>query len=187
MIITPHSVRVAAARLIAENAAIAAYCAEHFGRALQVFVACYGIDPPGEDDAPYAWIYVDGENELGNVGASTLEFVVEVGAVCGGLRPHYVEETTRTASQNGLWIGGISGEVEELRELVYQTIAGGHVGAMFNAASRAENSVAAFPLEYAALRMNVVTPEVLDALDVQAPTVPAAGTETASPQQEGDE
>ena len=177
MSITPHSVRVAAARLVAANEAIAAYCAEHFGRALQVFVDCYGIDPPGEMDAPYAWFYVDGENELGNVDTNTFEFVVEVGAVCGTLRPGYVEEADRTATRNGLWIGGISGDVEELRELVYQTIAGGAVGAMFNSASRAENSVSGYPLEYAALRMNFTFPETLDSLLVQPPTVPASGEE----------
>ena len=90
----------------------------------------------------------------------------------------------RTAAQNGLWIGGISGEVEELRELVYQTIAGGHVGAMFNAASRAENSVSGYPLEYAALRMNFTVPEALDALSVTAPAVPETASQTT---EEGDE
>ena len=78
---TPHTVRVAAARLIAADAAVAAYCAEQFGRALLVIVDRYGVDGiPGEKDAPYAWLYTDGENEHGNVDAETFEFVVEVAA-----------------------------------------------------------------------------------------------------------
>ena len=163
MNITPHSVRVAAARLIAADEGIAAYCAENFGRGLLVIVDRYGVDGlPGEKDAPYCWLYTDGENELGNVDAETFEFVVEVGAVDTALRPSYTEEAARTASANGLVLGGIAEKVERLRELVLAAITGGHVGACFNTASRYENSMSGFPLEFAALRMNFTYPETLD-------------------------
>lgn len=186
MSVLPHSVRVAAARLVAANAAIAAYCAENFGRGLQVIVDRYGVEGlPGEDDAPYAWIYADGENELGNVDAESFEFVVEVGAVNPAIRPSHTVEAARSASANGLVLGGIAAKVEALRELVFRAIAGGHVGAMFNTASRTEDSVSAFPLEYAALRMNYTYPETLDALAIESPTLPAATeTETLTTQQE---
>jgi len=159
---TPHSVRVAAARLIAADAAVAAYCAEQFGRALLVIVDRYGVDGiPGEKDAPYAWLYTDGDNELGNVDAETFEFVVEVGAVDDALRPSYNEEAARTASANGLVLGGIAEKVEHLRELVLAAILRGHVGACFNTAARTENSMSGFPLEFAAVRLNFTYPETL--------------------------
>lgn len=162
MSITPHTVRVAAARLIAADASIAAYCAQNFGRGLLVIVDRYGVDGiPGEKDAPYAWLYTDGENELGNVGAETFEFVVEVGAVENALRPSYTEEAARTASANGLVLGGIAEKVERLRELVLAAITRGHVGACFNTAARTENSMSGFPLEFAAIRMNFIYPETL--------------------------
>jgi len=177
---SPHSVRVAAARLVAANEAIAAYCAENFGRGLQVIVDRYGLEgAPGEDDAPYAWIYTDGENELGNVDANTFEFVVEVGAVNPAIRPSHTVEAQRTGTANGLVLGGIAAKVEALRELVFRAIAGGHVGAMFNTASRIEDSVSGFPLEFAALRMNFIFPETLDSLAVQSPTLPAASPESS--------
>ena len=160
---TPHSVRVAAARLIAADAAVAAYCAEQFGRGLLVIVDRYGVDGiPGEKDAPYAWLYTDGENEHGNVDAETFEFVVEVGAVDTALRPSYTEEAPRTTGANGLVLGGIAEKVERLRELVLAAITRGHVGACFNTAARTENSMSGFPLEFAALRMNFTYPETLD-------------------------
>ena len=171
---TPHSVRVAAARLVARNEAIAAYCAQNFGRCLQVIVDRYGLDgAPGEADAPYAWIYTDGENELGNVDSESFEFVVEVGAVNPALRPSYTVEVERTSGANGLVLGGIAEKVETLRELVFRAIAGGAVGACFNTASRTEDSVTGFPLEHAALRMNFTYPATLDALVIEAPTVAA--------------
>lgn len=161
--LTPHGVRVAAARLVAADEAIAAYCAQNFGRGLLVIVDRYGVDGiPGEKDAPYAWLYTDGENELGNVDAETFEFVVEVGAVDTALRPSYTEEAARTASANGLVLGGIAEKVERLRELVLAAITRGHVGACFNTAARTENSMSGFPLEFAALRMNFTYPETLD-------------------------
>ena len=162
MSITPHSVRVAAARLVAASEAIALYCRENFGRALLVCVDRYGVDGvPGEADAPYAWLYTDGENELGNVSAESFEFVVEVGAVDDSLRPSYNQEAARTASANGLVLGGIAEKVERLRELVLDAITSGHVGACFNTAARSENSMSGFPLEYAALRLNYSYPETL--------------------------
>ena len=93
--------------------------------------------------------------------AETFEFVVEVGAVDTALRPSYTEEAARTASANGLVLGGIAEKVERLRELVLAAITGGHVGACFNTASRTENSMSGFPLEFAALRMNFTYPETL--------------------------
>jgi hypothetical protein len=164
---------VAAARLVAANEAIAVYCAENFGRGLQVIVDRYGLEGvPGENDAPYAWIYTDGENELGNVDAESFEFVVEVGAVNPAIRPSYTVERERAAAANGLVLGGIAAKVEELRELVFAAIAGGAVGACFNTASRTEDSVSGFPLEYAALRMNFTYPATLDSTLVQSPSVP---------------
>ena len=159
---TPHTVRVAAARLIQADASIATYCAENFGRGLLVIVDRYGVDGvPGEKDAPYAWIYTDGENEHGNVDAETFEFVVEVGAVTNSIRPSYTVEAARTSGANGLVLGGIAEKVEHLRELVFAAIVRGHVGACFNTASRTENSMSGFPLEFAALRMNFTYPETL--------------------------
>ena len=159
---TPHSVRVAAARLIAADATIAAYCAQNFGCGLLVIVDRYGVDGmPGEKDAPYAWIYTDGENDLGNVDMETFEFVVEVGAVDTAVRPCYTVDSARTARANGLVLGGIAAKVEGLRELVFAAITGGHVGACFNTASRSANSMSGFPLEFAALRMNFTYPETL--------------------------
>ena len=160
---TPHTVRVNAARLVAADETIAAYCAQNFGRGLLVIVDRYGLEGiPGERDAPYAWLYTDGENDLGNVDAETFEFVVEVGAVENALRPSHTEEAARTASANGLVLGGIAEKVERLRELVLAAITRGHVGACFNTAARTENSMSGFPLEFAALRMNFTYPETLD-------------------------
>ncbi len=159
---TPHSVRVAAARIIQADAAIAAYCATNFGRGLQVIVDRYGVDGmPGEEDAPYCWIYTDGVNELGNVSEETFEFVIEVGAVSTALRPSYTEEAARTSTANGLVLGGIAEIVETLREMCISAVREGRVGAIFNTASRAENSMSAFPLEWAAARMNFDYPETL--------------------------
>lgn len=193
MSVTPHSVRVAAARLIAADNAIAAYCKTNWGRGLQVIVDRYGVDGlPGENDAPYAWLYTDGENELGNVDANTFEFVIEIGAVDKGLRPSYTVDSIRSADANGLVLGGIAAQVETLRDMVLAAVMRGHVGACFNTASRAENSVSGFPLEYAALRMNFTYPETLDSLAVPEPetpeTEPATSEETtSSTTEEGDE
>lgn len=160
--LTPHAVRVAAARAVSGSSAIATYCAEHFGRALLVIVDRYGVDgAPGERDAPYCWLYSDGDNELGNVESESFEFVVEVGAISSSLRPSYTQEAERTASANGLVLGGISAYVETLRDMVIDVIANTGVGACFNSASRAENSMSGFPLEFAAARMNFTYPTTL--------------------------
>ena len=127
--LTPHGVRVAAARLVAADETIAAYCAENFGRGLLVIVDRYGVDGlPGEKDAPYCWLYTDGDNELGNVDADTFEFVVEVGAVDDAIRPSYTEEAARTAAANGLVLGGIAEKVERLRELATVKVLGFYSG-----------------------------------------------------------
>ena len=159
---SPHeTIKLNVARAIANDTTIRDYCIQHFGRGLSVIVNVYGSEGyPGENEAPFCWLYSDGLNESGFVDEETFEFVI-VGAVDPSPAPKRVAYQERTATQNGLQVNGIAAEVEALRELIYNLIDGGSYGAIFRTATRAEADVADWPLEWANLRLSFFEPETI--------------------------
>lgn len=151
------------ATAICGSSAVAELAARHFGRGLKVIVNAYGDHGfPGEDDAPFAFIYSDGENEIGNVAEETFEFVIVV-AGCDSADGLTVSEVTpRTDSANGLVVSGVMDKIEELRTTIEEIVRDGNFGAVFNTATRTEATLLDWPLEWAALRVSFYDPQTID-------------------------
>lgn len=160
---TSHeSVKRAVAQAICDSSEVAELAVRHFGRGLKVIVNAYGDNGfPGEEDAPYAFIYSDGENEIGNVADETFEFVIVIGGCDeGGLTVS--EVSARTDTENGLVVSGIMDKIEQLRAAVEDIVRGGRFGAVFNTASRTESEMLDWPLEWASLRCSFYDPQSIN-------------------------
>ena len=112
MTISHEQIKLNVAQAIAEDADIRAYCVENFGRPLQVIVNRYGAEGfPGEAEAPFAFLYSDGENELGAVDEETFDFCIVVGAVDASDSPTKNAVMVRSDSSSGLVVCGIADKV----------------------------------------------------------------------------
>lgn len=150
------------ATAIANSAEVLAYCQEHFGRGCKVMVNVYGAEGwPNEADAPFVFIYSDGENEIGNVDEETFEFVIVVAGADNSDSPTVVAELERSETANGLVVRGIADKVEGLRNLVETIVSDGCFGAVYNTATRTESDALDYPLEWAQLRVSFFEPQSL--------------------------
>lgn len=151
------------ANAIAADPEITALAIQHFGRGLDIIVNRYGAQGiPGEKEAPFCFIYSDGENELGDVGDRTFEIVVVVGGVDKSVTPSVTRIAERTSEASGVVVYGIQQVLEEIREKIMKLAEKSLNGALFNTATETENSVLDYPLEWAKARLNYYEPETLD-------------------------
>lgn len=161
---TAHEqIKLNVAQAIAEDAEIKAYCVANFRRPLQVIVNRYGEEGfPGEAEAPFAFLYSDGENELGSVDEETFDFVIVIGAVDPADSPTKNAVMERSQDSSGLVVCGIADKVEAVRGMVERIVRQSVHGACFRTASRTESNLCDFPLEWAKLRCNFFEPETLE-------------------------
>jgi len=161
---SPHeTIKLNVATAIRDSVEIRDYCIQHFGRGLQVIVNRYGDEGyPGEEEAPFAFLYSDGENESGAVDENTFDFVVVVGGVDAGSSPRKAVSGVRSDSANGMVVSGIAAEVEELREKVIEILKASTYGACFRTVVRSESNLNDYPLEWAKCRASFFEPETLN-------------------------
>ena len=163
MTISHEQIKLNVAQAIAEDADIRAYCVENFGRPLQIIVNRYGAEGfPGEAEAPFAFLYSDGENELGAVDEETFDFCIVVGAVDASDSPTKNAVMVRSDSSSGLVVCGIADKVEHVREQIADIVRRSVHGACFRTAMRSESNLCDYPLEWAKLRVNYFEPETLE-------------------------
>ena len=161
--IAHETLKLNLANAIAADPEITALAVENFGRGLDVIVNRYGAQGfPGEKQAPFCFIYSDGEIELGDVGERTFEIVVVVGGVDSSATPRVHRVAERTEQASGVVVYGIQGVLEELREKVMKLAEKSVHGAIFNTATESENSLLDYPLEWSKARLNYYEPETLD-------------------------
>lgn len=152
------------AREILENADVAAYCREHFGRGLAINVGAYPNGIPGAKDSPFLWIHADDiENE--EVAADEIFTVrlVVAGCVLGPDGERFIENVVqeRTAEANGLTVNGGNAIVEDLRDLIISIIKDARAGAFVQRIRREENDISHAPLEWAVIFVDFIEPEAL--------------------------
>lgn len=151
-------VKRALARAVADDTRVRDFCIEHFGRGALVIVDWYGAEgAPGENEAPYIFIYSTGENSGGAVDEKTLDIMIECGGICSNI-PSRERVVERTATANGLAINGCAFELEQLREIVIDIARGVDVGMAYRSVSYTESSTASFPLEWAESRLTYFVP-----------------------------
>jgi hypothetical protein len=161
---SPHEeIKLAVAEDLARNEEIRNYCIEHFKATPLVIVNRYGAEGfPGEDEAPFIFIYSDGENESGDVDEETFDFCIVFGAVDPSKSPRTKVLMKRTADSSGLVVSGMAAEVEHVREMILRMVEESVHGAIFRSAARTESNMSDYPLEWAKLRVSYAEPDTLD-------------------------
>lgn len=164
---TPHeTVKLNVATEIADSAEIREYFVQHLGGVPNVLVNRYGEKGfPGEAEAPFIFIYSDGENEAGDVDEETFEFCVVVGAVDSSESPRRTVVRVRSDSQSGLVVEGIADLVETVREMILGILRKSNHGAIFRSVTKKESALNDYPLEWAEMRCSYYEPETLDECD----------------------
>lgn len=161
---SPHeNLKLAVARAIAEDAKVLELCQGAFGAMPLVIVNRYGEEGfPGEDDAPFVFIYSDGENEAGDVDEETFDVCIVFGAADPSRSPRKRTLMERSETSAGLVVSGMAEDVERVRERILQIVETSVHGAMFRTATRTESNMNDYPLEWAALRVSYWEPDTLD-------------------------
>ena len=153
------------ARAIQASSEVAAYCFEHFGRALAINVGAYANGIPDENDSPFLWIHAaDDENEqVGSEDSFTVRLVV-AGCVKGADGEQYIENVVveRSGGVNGLTINGGNVIVEDLRDMIIGIVREAKAGAYPIRIRREENDISHFPLEWAVMYVEYNEPEALN-------------------------
>lgn len=160
-----REILTAAATAVMESAEIAAYCTEHFGRALAINVGAYPSGIPGENDSPFLWITPSDREESEAVAADEVfvaRFVV-AGCVKGDAGERVIERVIRerTETENGLTVNGGNEIVETLRDMIAEVVINAKAGAVVSAIAREENDLSHFPLEWATCYVTYFEPEAL--------------------------
>lgn len=143
---------VAMGEAVRDSEAVRAFCVEHFGRGLAVHICAYAAAIPGEDDAPFLWLYPEPiEDELKNADKTFAVHCIVGCCVKGESGEKKIVETVteRTATANGLTISGAGDTVDALRELCIAAIRAAKCGAIQTAIRQTEADVSHFPLEWA--------------------------------------
>ena len=159
---TKHNdIMLALGEAIRTNADIAAFCAEHFGRALDIHIGAYANGIPDEKDSPFCWICAnEDENESVAADATFTVRVVVAGCVKGADGESYIETRTheRTATENGLVADGGGSVIEDLRDSVCRICATALVGAIPSAIRREEQPISHLPLDWAVIYVDYLEP-----------------------------
>lgn len=158
-----ETVKLNVATAIADSAEIRDYFVRNLGGVPKVLVNRYGEKGfPGEAEAPFVFIYSDGENEAGDVDEETFEFCILVGAVDSCESPRRTVVRVQSDSQSGLVVEGIADLVEHVRELIVGILRQSNHGAIFRSVTKKESSLNDYPLEWAEMRCSCYEPNTLD-------------------------
>lgn len=163
MTISHEQIKLNVATEIADNAEIRDYFVEHLGGVPKVLVNRYGEKGfPGEAEAPFVFVYSDGENQAGDVDEETFEFCIVVGAVDPSESPRRTVVRVLSNAQSGLVVEGIADRVEHVRELILGILRKSNHGAIFRFVTKKESSLNDYPLEWAEMRCSYYEPNTLD-------------------------
>lgn len=164
MMISHRQILTNIAQAIQANVEIAAYCYQHFGRALAINVGAYANGVPGESESPFLWIHAaDDENEEVASDETFSVRMVVAGCVKGADGEQYIENVVavRTNSVNGLTINGGNVIVEDLRDMIIAALRNANAGAYLQRVRREENDISHYPLEWAVIYAEYEEPEAL--------------------------
>lgn len=159
---THHTIMLNACDKLVASTAIRDWCIAQFGKGCQIQLDAYGAAGlPGEAEAPFLFIYADGENEgAGAVAEETFEFILLAGIVSkteGGTDSTAV--SARSATANGLTVNGIADKAEYLRGLALAEIRANEVGAIYRSAVLSESGTLDYPLQWARARLSFYEPQ----------------------------
>lgn len=162
--IAHHQILENLGRAVAGSAAVLAYCQAHFGRGLLVHVGAYADKIPGEAESPFLWIFAEGQNSTIAKDESFVATFI-VGACPLSFRGERVIENeiaARTDDANGLVVSGGGALVEDLRDLILETVRAARPGARVASFTRSENNLSHQPLEWAVFEVELVLDISLD-------------------------
>lgn len=147
------------------STAIRDWCIAQYGRGCQVQLDAYGAQGlPTEDDAPYIFIWSDGDVDGGaEIDEETFEAVLVAAVLSptsGGA--DITVASARTASSNGLRVLGCAEKSEHLRGLALDAIKAAGVGAVYRKATLTESGTLDYPLQWARARMSFYEPKTFD-------------------------
>ena len=144
--------------------AIKNFCVAGWSLGCAVILEAFGIEGlPAADDAPFLFVYSDGENESGGeTSDSTFEVVLLAGCLSvaaeGSLDETVV--STRTATANGLTVRGGSANAEAL--LALAITATDNVGAVLRSVRITSSGTIEHPLHWARARLSFYEPNTLN-------------------------
>lgn len=162
--ISHRQIMINVAQAIQASEEIAAYCYQHFGRALAINVGAYPNGVPGEADSPFLWIHAANEENEEVMSDETFSVRMVVGGCVTGPDGEKVIERVvaeRTAAVNGLTINGGNEIVEDLRDMILAIVRDAAAGAFVTRMRREENDISHFPLEWAVVYVEYNEPESL--------------------------
>lgn len=160
---THATIRRTIADKITAAAAVRDFCVERYAIGCQVLLEAFGIDGlPGVNDAPFVFVYSDGENEMaGETSEATFEVALLAG--CLSVAPEgALDETvvsTRTAAANGLIVRGGSANAEAL--LCLAVTAANNPGALLRSVAITSSGTIEHPLHWARARLSYYEPNTL--------------------------
>lgn len=162
--IAHHQILKNLAEAVAGSAAVLEYCKNNFGRGLAVKVGAYADQIPDADEAPFLWIFSEGQNTSI---AKDEHFVATfiVGACPKSPSDERVVQTRiaeRTDDANGLVVSGGGAQVEDLRDLILGIVRAAKPGARVANFTRSENNLSHQPLEWAVFEVELVLDISLD-------------------------
>jgi hypothetical protein len=157
-----HTVARNLANALAASTAICDWCVAQFALGCHVQLDAYGAAGlPGEAEAPFLFVYADGELEVGPaVAEATFELVLVAGVKSeteGGQDITVV--SARSASANGLTVVGIADQAEALLNLALAAAAAGSFGAPYRAAVVSASGTLDYPLQWARARLSFFEPQ----------------------------
>jgi hypothetical protein len=160
---TAHAtIRRAIADLLAASTAIKNFCVSNYALGCAVQLEAFGFDGmPGQADAPFLFVYSDGENEsAGEISEATFEVILVAGCISlaaeGALDEVII--STRSAAANGLTVRNGTANPEALLGLALAAIGPARVGAVFRKASVTSSSTVDHPLHWAKARISYYEP-----------------------------
>jgi hypothetical protein len=157
-----HTIMRTVCDKLAASTAIRDWCVAQFSKGCQIQLDAFGAAGlPGVEDAPFLFVYADGENEAeGSVSEETFEFIIIAGVQSktdGGIDQTVV--SARTAAANGLTVNGIADLAETLRGLALTAIRATEVGAIYRSAVLSESGTLDYPLQWARARLSFFEPQ----------------------------
>lgn len=158
MISIKHSdVRYSMANSIWLSDAVRDWCASNYGRGCSVILEAFGIEgAPTVKDAPFIFIYSDGENETaGLIAQATFEVVVVAGVKSKAALGSLDEETIapRSATDNGLKVRRGVADAEKLLGLALMAVDESACGAVVQSYSVTSEGMVEHPLHWARARV----------------------------------
>jgi len=155
--INHHTVMRNICNALTGSEAVRSWCVKVFGKGCHIQLDAYGAEGlPGEAEAPFIFVFSDGENEsAGQIGEATFEAIVVAG-VCskveGGTDIQKI--TPRTEKANGLAVFGIAEKAEELLAIALGIVQRGNHGAVFRTAYISGSGTVDYSLQWSRARLS---------------------------------